>query len=336
MRRQDFHFDLPDELIAQRPTPDRQGSRLMLVGETAPHRITPFCEIVSQFRGDEILVVNDTRVVPARVKGKKETGGAVELLFVEPLGGGRIKGMLRGKKLRPGTRLIFPSGEAVVLEGDDRGVFSLQLVNVDNVWAWLESCGEIPLPPYIRRTADDVDESRYQTVYARKAGAVAAPTAGLHFTQEILDTLRAKGVDIHSVTLHVGLGTFLPMRADNVADHVMHTERYEVPEATREALASERPVVAVGTTVVRAIESFVRDPEKTATDIFITPGFDYQRVDGLLTNFHLPESTLLMLVSAFVGMDCIRDAYAQAVENRMRFFSYGDAMLLRRGDGRWT
>ena len=190
------------------------------------------------------------------------------------------------------------------------------------------------MPPYIRRTADDVDESRYQTVYARKAGAVAAPTAGLHFTQEILDTLRAKGVDIHSVTLHVGLGTFLPMRADNVADHVMHTERYEVPEATREALASERPVVAVGTTVVRAIESLFTILKRRRPIFSSHLGFDYQRVDGLLTEFHLPESTLLMLVSAFVGMDCIRDAYAQAVENRMRFFSYGDAM--QKGRRRWT
>ena len=244
--------------------------------------------------------------------------------------------MLRGKKLRPGTDLKFPGANAVVRGGDDRGVFELELTTSTDLWTWLDDVGQIPLPPYIRRDADAGDRHRYQTVFAEKVGAVAAPTAGLHFTADLLNRLRDKGVEIKTITLHVGLGTFLPMRVDDIDEHVMHSEHYQVPEETRLALQSKRPVVAVGTTVVRALESYMRDPDATRTDIFIRPGFEYRCVDGLLTNFHLPESTLLMLVSAFAGYDTIFSAYRQAVDAQMRFFSYGDAMLLRRRNGRWT
>ncbi|MEE2788369.1 MAG: tRNA preQ1(34) S-adenosylmethionine ribosyltransferase-isomerase QueA [Myxococcota bacterium] len=336
MRRQDFHFHLPDALIAQRPSEDRTGSQLMVVEGDSPFQIRSFAHVVDAFRGDEILVLNDTKVVPARVFGTKETGGRVEMLFVEHLGGHRIRAMLKGKKLRPGTRLHFPEAEAIIEGMDAKGVFEIVLTSRCDLWTWLDAVGQIPLPPYIRRDADGDDRDRYQTVFADKVGAVAAPTAGLHFTDRLLDELRAKGVQIETITLHVGLGTFLPMRVDDLDEHVMHSEHYEVPNATRRALESARPVVAVGTTVVRALESFMRDPGATRTDLFIRPGFEFRCVDGLLTNFHLPESTLLMLVSAFAGRETILRAYGQAVNAKMRFFSYGDAMLLKRRNGRWT
>lgn len=341
MLRSDFDFHLPDELIAQRPAETRAGSRLMTVPHDGPPAIAPFPTIVEQFRGDEVLVVNDTRVVPARLFGQKPTGGAVEVLVVEPISAPgewplRIGAMVRGKRLKKGTIIELPGAEAeLVARRPDRTV-ELELRGVDDLWTWLEAAGRVPLPPYIRRDPDADDRTRYQTVFAREPGAVAAPTAGLHFTPALLDALRAKGVAVHTVTLHVGPGTFLPVRADDVSDHTMHAERYAVPEATAAAVSSGRPVVAVGTTVVRALEAHARDPRADRTDLFILPGFDFRVVDGLLTNFHLPQSTLLMLVSALVGRARILDAYRQAVEARMRFYSYGDAMLLRREDGRWT
>ncbi len=336
MRRQDFHFDLPDSLIAQRPAEDREASLLMNVPREGTPSVSTFETILDSFSGDEVLIVNDTRVVPARIRGHKETGGAVELFFVEDLGDGRIKAMLRGKRLRDGGRLILPEGQAVIHGDSSDGVFELSLEGVDELWSWLERHGEVPLPPYINRTPDQADQERYQTVFARERGAVAAPTAGLHFTDELLERLAEKGVQVCTVTLHVGLGTFMPMRVDSVTEHSMHTERYSVPEETRRAIASGRPVVAVGTTVVRALESYALRPNASATDIFIYPGYQFRVVDGLITNFHLPESTLLMLVSAFAGTQRVLDAYAQAVDAGMRFFSYGDAMLLRREGGQWT
>jgi S-adenosylmethionine:tRNA ribosyltransferase-isomerase len=335
MKRQDFHFELPEELVAQRPAPMRSGSRLMSVPRNGEASIQPFERIIEAFSGDEVLVLNDTRVVPARVRGHKETGGAVEVFFVESLGQGVIKAMLRGKRLRPGTRLILPDASGIVQTDSDDGVFEVLLEGVSDLWEWLERHGEVPLPPYIRRTPDGVDQDRYQTVFARERGAVAAPTAGLHFTTALLDALRAKGVSVCTVTLHVGLGTFMPMRVDEIAAHTMHTERFVIPSATRAAIASGRPIVAVGTTVVRALESYALQPDALTTDIFIYPGYEFRVVDGLLTNFHLPESTLLMLVSAFAGRERVLDAYRQAVEAEMRFFSYGDAMLLRREGGTW-
>ena len=334
MRRQDFHYELPEELIAQQPADRRDGSRLMVVPHTGQPSVGPFNQIADAFRGDEILVLNDTRVVPARIGGQKETGGRIEFFFLESLDNGRVKAMLRGKRLKPGGHLVLPDARGVILEHD--GVFEIQLEGVTDVWAWLQNVGQIPLPPYIRRDPNPADRERYQTVFAEKPGAVAAPTAGLHLTEDILTTLRGKGVQVCTVTLHVGLGTFMPMRVDRVADHQMHWERYEVPIATQDALASERPVVAVGTTVVRALESYARPPQADRTDIFIYPGFEFAQVDGLITNFHLPESTLLMMVSAFAGPTRIMDAYRAAVDAKMCFFSYGHAILLRREHGRWT
>jgi S-adenosylmethionine:tRNA ribosyltransferase-isomerase len=336
VKRQDFHFDLPPELVAQRPAARRDGSRLLTVHLDGPATIGPFAAIVDAFRGDEILVVNDTRVVPARVLGHKDTGGAVEVFVVEPRGDGRVLALVRGKRLKPGATLVLPEARAALVERHADGTVDLQLEGVDDLWSWLERVGEVPLPPYIERAADGDDRGRYQTIFAREPGAVAAPTAGLHFTDALLDALRAKGVAVHTVTLHVGLGTFLPVRVDDLATHVMHTERFAVPPATAAAVTGERPVVAVGTTVVRSLEAHARDPHADRTDLFITPGFDFRVVDGLLTNFHLPESTLLMLVSAFGGHERVMAAYRAAVEARLRFYSYGDAMLLRREGGRWT
>jgi S-adenosylmethionine:tRNA ribosyltransferase-isomerase len=343
MRRSDFHFDLPEHLIAQRPAPERTASRLMTVPLDGPATIGAFAAITEAFRGDEVLVLNDTRVVPARVHGQKATGGAVEVLVTEPRGAGgqglRVAALLRGKRLRPGVELALPDCTATIVERLEDGSVLVDLHDVpptpDALWAWLDAVGSIPLPPYIDRTADADDKARYQTVVARAPGAVAAPTAGLHFSDALLDTLRGRGVRVHTVTLHVGPGTFLPVRADDLSQHVMHSEWMAVPPETADAVTSGAPVVAVGTTVVRALESWVRAPDARQTDLFITPGFDYRVVDGLLTNFHLPESTLLMLVSAFAGTERVLAAYHAAVAAEMRFYSYGDAMLLRRPGGRW-
>ena len=337
MRREDFHYDLPPELVAQRPADARDGSRLLRVHPEGPPTIGPFAGILDAFRGGEVLVVNDTRVVPARVRGHKESGGAVEVFIVEPLPEGRVLALVRGKRLRGGAALTLPGGaRAVLVERRADGTVELALEVVDALWPWLDAVGEVPLPPYIERAPEASDRGRYQTVFARAPGAVAAPTAGLHFTPVLLDALRARGVDVHTVTLHVGLGTFLPVRADDLDTHVMHSERFSVPPATRAALESGRPVVAVGTTVVRALESHARDPAADRTALFIRPGFDFRVIDGLITNFHLPESTLLMLVSALGGHDRVMGAYRAAVSARLRFFSYGDAMLLRREGARWT
>jgi len=337
MGLEDYDFDLPQRLIAQRPAPERAASRLMRVPLEGPPRVGPFPEFLEAFTGDEVLVLNDTRVVPARVHGQKSTGGAVEVFFVEPTGPGRFKAMVRGKRLRPGTTLSLPGVDTATLlaRHDDRTV-EIAVDGVDDLWVWLESHGQVPLPPYIQRTPDQADRDRYQSVFARAPGAVAAPTASLHLTESMLSALSAKGVRVVHLTLHVGLGTFLPVKAARLEDHVMHFERYQVPPETAAAVASGRPVVAVGTTVVRALEAHARDPEADRTDLFIRPGFDFLAVDGMLTNFHLPRSTLLMLVSAFAGFDRVRFAYERAVAEEMRFYSYGDAMLLRREGGRWT
>ena len=337
MSLDEYDFDLPAHLIAQRPAPARAASRLMQVPVDGPPRVGPFPEFLEAFKGDEVLVLNDTRVVPARVHGRKMTGGAVEVFFVEPTGPTRFKAMVRGKRLRPGTELVLPGVEAATLlaRHDDRTV-EIEVAGVDDLWAWLDAQGEVPLPPYIQRTPDAADRERYQSVFARTPGAVAAPTASLHLTEPLLAALADKGVQIVTLTLHVGLGTFLPVKAEHLEDHVMHFERYSVPPATAAAVGSGRPVVAVGTTVVRALEAYARTPDADRTDLFIRPGFEFATVDGMLTNFHLPRSTLLMLVSAFAGRERVRTAYAHAVANELRFYSYGDAMLLRREGGRWT
>ena len=336
----DYHFELPEELIAQRPSARRGESRLMQVSPNGGVHFGKFSEILEAFQGDELLIVNDARVVPARLIGHKKTGGQVEVFFLEPDtpdgSGLTIRAFTRGR-LKLG-QAVHLDGEvtATLLSRDEQGVATLKLEGVEELWSWLEGAGQMPLPPYIKRSPDAEDLDRYQTVYAQAPGAVAAPTAGLHFTPELLASLQAKGVTLLSLSLLVGPGTFAPVKVDRIEEHHMHTERYHIPEETKRALKSGRPVVAVGTTVVRALESYAQRPEDDRTDIFITPGYEFQVVDGLLTNFHLPQSTLLMLVSAFAGYELTMESYRRAVEERMHFYSYGDASLYRRPKGRWA
>ena len=343
LRRADYHFDLPSAQIAQSPAERRDASRLLVLPPHAPPVDSHFVDLPSKIPPGSVLIVNDTRVIPARILGQRPTGGAVELFFLEPsthpapAGHQAWRCLARARRpLRAGQVVNTPGGDLQLLEGRDEDTTVVVAVPGDAL-AFLDAHGRIPLPPYIERDASDDDRERYQTVFARHPGAVAAPTAGLHFTPTVLDALRARGCDIHPVTLHVGLGTFSPMRVDDLAEHRMHRERYDVPAATAAAIASGRPVVAIGTTVVRALESAARGPREVAagpgsTDLFVHPaaGFRFQVVDHLVTNFHLPESTLLMLVCAFAGYDHTLAAYRHAVAAGYRFFSYGDAMLCSR------
>ena len=325
----DFDFALPEELIAQRPVPARGGSRLLLLrGERVAHK--RFADLAGLLACGDLLVVNDTRVIKARLRARKDSGGAVELLIERVLGERRALCQARSSKpLRAGRWLRVGAARVTVV--GRRGEFHLLDFDAP-VAAVLDQHGQVPLPPYIGRAADAGDESRYQTVYATKPGAVAAPTAGLHFDAELLERLRGDGVGVAPVTLHVGAGTFAPLRHDDLSRHRMHAERYTVPAATRAALTACRGrVVAVGTTVVRALETAAASGQDAGeTRLFITPGFRFQAVDALITNFHLPRSTLLMLVSAFAGMAPVRAAYAAAIAERYRFFSYGDAMYCER------
>lgn len=344
----DFDYRLPEALIAQTPAARRERARLLVVGREdgglADRHVSDLPELV---RGDELIVVNDTRVVPARLMGRKPTGGRVELLVVEPdpadpqvvLAMGRSS-----KPLRRGTPVVLPGGERLeVLDAHGAGLYRVRLPDdAGDPWEFLEARGEVPLPPYIHRGEAGpgaADAERYQTVYARHPGSVAAPTAGLHFTDGLLDRLRAAGCELAHITLHVGPGTFLPVRVERLADHRMHHERFEISDATAAAVsrarADRRPVMAVGTTVVRTLEAVAAAhggavvPGAGATDLFVTPGFPLQVVDRLMTNFHLPRSTLLMLVAAFAGRGHVLAAYAHAVARGYRFFSYGDAMWIR-------
>ncbi|MFZ5543931.1 MAG: tRNA preQ1(34) S-adenosylmethionine ribosyltransferase-isomerase QueA [Pseudomonadota bacterium] len=336
----DFDFALPPELIAQHPVPERSGSRLL--DGTGPEPVgRMFRELPSLLDARDLLVFNDTRVIKARLFGAKDTGGAVEALVERVLPGDEVLAHLRASKSpRPGQRVRFAEGafEAEVLgrEGPDGSLFRLRLPS--EPLALLEAHGHVPLPPYITHADQADDAARYQTVFAARPGAVAAPTAALHFDEAMLERLRALGLAMARVTLHVGAGTFQPVRSENLAEHKMHSEWFEVPAATVQAVAAARDrggrVMAVGTTTLRALESAARDGALQAgareTDLFITPGYRFRVVDRLLTNFHLPKSTLLMLVSAFSGYEHLRALYRHAVEQRYRFFSYGDAMLLDR------
>ncbi|TJZ78830.1 tRNA preQ1(34) S-adenosylmethionine ribosyltransferase-isomerase QueA [Chitiniphilus eburneus] len=337
MQISDFDYFLPEHLIAQFPPAERGASRLMHVAATgAAHGW--FRELPGLLRAGDVLVFNDTKVIKARLFGHKASGGAIEVLVERVLDTRNALAHVRASKApKPGTRLVFDGFEAEMVErqGD---LFLLRFLGERSVLERLEEAGRLPLPPYITHTPDDEDARRYQTVYARDPGAVAAPTAGLHFTEALLDEIRALGVQTHFLTLHVGAGTFQPVRVDDIAQHVMHHERYSIPAATIEAIraakASGGRVIAVGTTSLRALEAASQEvllgqPEGD-TDIFITPGYRFRVVDRLITNFHLPKSTLLMLVSAFIGLDAMRAAYAEAVAREYRFFSYGDAMLLER------
>ena len=340
----DFDFPLPPELIAQHPAPERTGSRLLHVcGRRLVDR--KFAELPGLLRTGDLLVFNDTRVIKARHFGQKESGGLVEVMLERIVDATHAIAQIRASKApKPGTRLRLADAFAVRVTGRcgaSGEFFALELVDRGNLWELADQHGKLPLPPYIEHPPEAADETRYQTVYARAPGAVAAPTAGLHFDKALLDTLRTQGVEAAFLTLHVGAGTFQPVRVDKIAEHRMHSERFEIPPAPAAAIAATRVaggrVIAVGTTSLRALESAGSDDGTVGaggaeTDIFITPGYRFQVVDRLITNFHLPKSTLLMLVSAFAGHDAIRAAYAHAVAGRYRFFSYGDAMLLERSD----
>ena len=356
MRTADYHFDLPPELIAQQPLPKRDESRLFVLqrGEncTEHRRFQDFPELL---RAGDVLVLNNSRVIPARLHGKNpKTGGKFEILLLEDNAVNNWWAMMRpGKRAQPGTRiqLLNKSGEATdffaeVLEFNAEGHRRLRFSGTENIFNELSAIGEMPLPPYIERAVEKAeDKERYQTVFSQAAGSVAAPTAGLHFTPEILEKIRARGVTICFVTLHVGAGTFLPVKAENIADHKMHSERFEIGEETAAAVNAAKKsghrVIAVGTTATRTLETVARmnagklNAHAGKTDIFLFPPAEFQIVDALLTNFHLPESTLLMLVSAFAapgektrGRELILSAYAEAIRERYRFFSYGDAMFI--------
>jgi S-adenosylmethionine:tRNA ribosyltransferase-isomerase len=343
LKKSDFHFDLPPELIAQQPLPQRSASRLLVVDAgNKEFEDRRFSDLVELLAPGDLLVFNDTRVLPARLHGRKETGGACEILIERITGAHEARAQLGvSKKPKAGGRILFEDGSAATVVGRDGEFFLLHFGTAEPIEKLLLRLGRMPLPPYIERAAEAADDERYQTVYAREAGAVAAPTAGLHFDMPLLDALRARGVDSAYVTLHVGAGTFQPMRAERVEDHVMHREWLnvgaELVEKVRRTRERGGRIVAVGTTVVRALESATRDgtlePFAGETQIFIFPGYRVTSVDALITNFHLPESTLLMLVSAFAGRERMLAAYAHAVAQRYRFFSYGDAMLIFSGDG---
>lgn len=343
MRTQDFDFYLPQTLIAQHPTPNRTASRLLeLSGKSGELADKQFTDLPQLLHPGDCLIFNDTRVIKARMFGHKATGGAIEILVERITASQEAWAHIKasraptpGSLIQLGSRDI--SFEAEVLGRDD-DLFHLRFLNKQNVFEILEKIGHLPLPPYITHNADAQDETRYQTVYAKHAGAVAAPTAGLHFDKQMLTALQAMGVNIAFVTLHVGAGTFQPVRVENIAEHKMHSEWFTVPQATvdciTQAKQTGKSVIAVGTTSLRALESAARNGSLAATsgetDIFITPGYQFRVIDKLITNFHLPKSTLLMLVSAFAGMENIRHAYQHAIQQQYRFFSYGDAMLIDR------
>jgi S-adenosylmethionine:tRNA ribosyltransferase-isomerase len=342
----DFDFDLPDELIAQEPPPERGDSRLLVQPRRGGVVHATFSHLPGYLRAGDLLVLNDTRVFPARLLGRRvPSGGAVECLLLARRSGGDWEALMNpGRKLKPGARVVFERAghrlDGEVLSHQVRGHRAIQLVAASggDVGEAIDAIGHIPLPPYIRRGDDDVDRDRYQTVYARESGSVAAPTAGLHFTHEILQMLSARGVELTTVTLHVGYGTFKPVAADRVEDHTVDPERFSVsPEAANALTRAKREgrrVVAVGTTTARTLESlnvtsdgWVEAAEGETT-LFVRPGHRFKIVDGLVTNFHLPRSSLLMLTAALAGRERVLAAYREAVTQGYRFYSYGDAMLI--------
>ena len=339
MKTSDFYYDLPEELIAQTPLERRDASRLMVLnrrtGEVT-HR--HFYDIVEYLNPGDCLVMNDSRVLPARLLGHRPTGGAVEVLLLRDLGNKCWECLCKpGRKMQPGNEVIFGDGAltATVREVREDGNRVVEFHYEGIFLEILERLGKMPLPPYIK--AELQDQERYQTVYSREVGSAAAPTAGLHFTQELLENIRAKGVDTAFVTLHVGLGTFRPVKAEEITDHHMHSELCMMNQETADLLNETRTrggrIICVGTTSCRTLESLVNPdgsfcPGSKWTDIFIYPGYTFKAMDGLITNFHLPESTLVMLVSAFVGREHVLAAYRQAVDQRYRFFSFGDAMCI--------
>ena len=345
MKRSDFHYDLPEGLIAHYPLKERTASRLLcLDGASGKIDHRQFPDLLDLLNPDDLLVLNDTRVIPARLWGSKATGGRVEVLVERLLSATECLAHVRASKSpRPGTRIDLrkdgndgPAVASLMVQGREGELFRLACSQPQNLSALLEQVGHTPLPPYIDRDDEHADRERYQTVYGERDGAVAAPTAGLHFSKPFIESCRSKGVEIGRVTLHVGAGTFQPVRVDDIEDHHMHAEYMEVNEQVCQQVRATRQrggrVVAVGTTAVRSLETAAADgelqPRAGDSRLFIYPGFRFRVVDALVTNFHLPESTLIMLVSAFAGRDHIMTAYREAVAQAYRFFSYGDAMFL--------
>ncbi|MDP2901672.1 MAG: tRNA preQ1(34) S-adenosylmethionine ribosyltransferase-isomerase QueA [Methylovulum sp.] len=340
MKKSDFNYLLPDALIAQKPLPDRDASRLLCVnrnnGQLSDKQFTDFIDLI---HARDVLVFNDTKVIPARLFGKKQSGGKIEILIERIQGDHHAIAHVKASKApKAGTLIALDGGFCCVVLGREDDLFRLEFKGDSSLLQILAQVGHIPLPPYITRADDESDLTRYQTVFAQIAGAVAAPTAGLHFDLAMLEKIKAKGIGTVFVTLHVGSGTFQPVRAENLDDHLMHKEYFAVPPATvaavHQARASGGRVIAIGTTAVRALESASKSGVLESgfgdTDLFITPGYQFKSVDAMLTNFHLPESTLLMLVCAFAGYEPVMNAYRHAIGQCYRFFSYGDAMFLSR------
>jgi len=335
----DFHYSLPPELIARYPLPERSASRLLLLeaGGQIQHR--QFLELPDLLKAGDLMVFNNSKVIPARLHGQKDTGGRVEILVERILDQRRLLVHLRASKSpKPGSYLYFGQDQRFLVSGREQGLFLLVCDPGFSALAIIESLGEIPLPPYLHRAAEESDKERYQTVYAKPKGSVAAPTAGLHFDQAMLAKLAARGINSAFVTLHVGAGTFLPVRSEQLETHRLHPEYVQVPEETcakiRQTRAQGGRIIAVGTTTARSLESASREGEIRAfegdTDLFIYPGFQFHCVDALITNFHLPDSSLMMLVCAFGGFSEVMAAYQEAVAQRYRFYSYGDAMMVLR------
>ena len=342
MRKQDFRFDLPEALIANEPSENRTQSRLMLLNpenQTVNHR--RFYELIDFIEPNDCLIFNNTKVIPARLRGTRDSGGTVEILVERVVPGESedtcIAQVKASNSPKPGTKIHISADFSLEVLGRDGAFYRLKSLSKHPLFTMIETYGSMPLPPYIKRTAEEVDKQRYQTVFAAKQGAVAAPTAGLHFDQQLMDKLRAQGIATDFVTLHVGASTFSPVRVDNILEHQMHSEWFEVPESVVALVKKTRKaggrVIAVGTTSVRCLESAsvsgAIQASRGETDIFIYPGYQFKSVDALITNFHLSESTLLMLVSAFAGREFILQSYQQAVTEQYRFFSYGDAMFIQ-------
>lgn len=337
MKKSDFTYQLPDALIAQKPLAERDASRLLCMdknsGQITDRQFTDFIDLIND---NDLLVFNDTKVIPARLYGKKQSGGKIEILIERLLDDHHALAHVKASKSpKAGALIELDQGYSCTVQGRADDLFILEFADM-TLMKLLDLIGHIPLPPYITRADDVSDLTRYQTVFAKAAGAVAAPTAGLHFNDALMAKIKTLNIQTAFVTLHVGSGTFQPVRAENLADHIMHKEYFAVPQTTVYAVQRTRArggrVIAIGTTAVRALESASTSGQLTAgfgdTDLFITPGYAFKSVDALLTNFHLPESTLLMLISAFAGYDEIRNAYQHAIKESYRFFSYGDAMFL--------
>jgi len=340
MKKSDFYYELPDELIAQKPLAERSSSRLLCLDKTTDalqdKQFTDFLELLNK---DDLLVLNNTKVIPARLFGLKETGGKVEILIERVLANQEVLAHTRASKSpKAGSIINLDAGFQCEVLGREEDLFHLRFKGEQDLADILQQIGHMPLPPYIERADDDNDQTRYQTVFAEQSGAVAAPTAGLHFDEAMMASIKAKGVQITFVTLHVASGTFRPVKVDDLSAHIMHKEFFNVPAETVQAVENVKQkggrVIAIGTTAVRSLESASTSGRLQAcsgdTNLFITPGYEFKTVDAMITNFHLPESTLLMLVSAFAGYERIKTLYAHAIAEKYRFFSYGDAMFLQR------